>query len=68
MTGDDVPEEVFSGAATKLTMGLRPLDMATWLDADPADPQLAMRQELLADRRNEVFGALPGSSDRKSVV
>ena len=35
MTGDDVPEEVFSGAATKLTMGLRPLDMATWLDADP---------------------------------
>ena len=68
MTGDDVPEEVFSGAATKLTMGLRPLDMATWLDADPADPQLAMRQELLADRRDEVFGTLPGSSGARAQV
>jgi hypothetical protein len=45
MTGDDVPEEIFSGASHKLTMGLRPLDMTTWLDADPEDPQMAQRRE-----------------------
>ncbi len=61
MTGDDVPEEIFSGAGHKLTMGLRPLDMTTWLDADPDDPQMAQRRELLASRRAEVSGALPGS-------
>jgi hypothetical protein len=61
MTPEDVPGVVFSGKPHRLTMGLRPLDMATWLDADPADPQMGIRRELLATRRNEVFGALPGS-------
>lgn len=68
MTGDDVPEEVFSGVAMKLTMGLRPLDMSTWLDADPADPQIAMRRDLLTTRRAEVFGALPGSESARAEV
>lgn len=61
MTPEDLPAEVFAGAPHKLTMGLRPLDMSTWLDPDPTDPQLAYRRELLSERRNEVFGALPGS-------
>jgi hypothetical protein len=68
MTGDDVPEEVFSGAPTRLTMGLRPLDMTTWLDADPDDPQIGLRRELLASRRLEVFGALPGSESARAEV
>lgn len=39
-------------------MGLRPLDLATWLDADPDDPQMGLRRDLLERRRSEVFGAI----------
>lgn len=68
MTGDDVPEEIFSGTGHKLTMGLRPLDMQTWLDSDPNDPQMATRRELLDSRRADVFGALPGSEAARADV
>lgn len=61
MTPDDIPEVVFSGKPHRLTMGLRPLDMDTWLDPDPRDPQMELRRELLSTRRDEVFGARPGS-------
>ncbi len=68
MTDDDVPEEVFSGQPHRLTMGLRPLDLETWLDADPDDPQIPMRRDLLGSHRDEVFGALPGSEDARAQV
>jgi hypothetical protein len=61
VTPEDVPEVVFSGKPHRLTMGLRPLDMDTWLDPDPQDRQMGLRRELLATRRDEVFGAQPGS-------
>jgi len=61
MTPHDVPAEVFAGKAHRLTMGLRPLDPDTWLDADPADPQMSQRYKLLVQRREEVFAAVPGS-------
>lgn len=56
-----VPPELFSGAPHRLTMGLRPLDMRTWLDADPGHPQMPLRWQLLSARREEVFAHLPGS-------
>ena len=68
MTPDDIPAEVFSGKPHKLTMGLRPLDMSTWLDPDPDDPQRVERRRLVEQHRDEVFGALPGSDDACSSV
>ncbi len=56
-----IPPEIFSGAPHRLTMGLRPLDLDTWLDADPDHPQMPVRAKLLAECRGEVFAALPGS-------
>lgn len=56
-----VPPELFSGAPHRLTMGLRPLDMRTRLDADPGHPQMPLRRQLLSARREEVFAHLPGS-------
>lgn len=68
MTPEDIPEVVFSGKPHRLTMGLRPLDLATWLDPDPLDPQMQLRRELLSTRRDEVFGALPGSEPASRQV
>lgn len=54
--------EVLDGAsAQRPTMGLRPLDMSTWLDAAPGHDQRHLKCELLADRRDEVYAALPGA-------
>lgn len=61
MTPEDLPPEVFAGKPYKVTMGLRALDMSTWLDPDPQDPQLAYRRQLLSERRDEVFGAVADS-------
>jgi hypothetical protein len=64
VTPEDLPDEVFSGKAHRLTMGLRPLDMATWLDPDPLDPQLARKRALLESDRAQVFAALPGTEEQ----
>jgi hypothetical protein len=43
-------------------MGLHPLDLDTWLVVDEAtDRELALKQQLLADRHDEVFLARPGT-------
>ncbi len=68
MTPDDIPPEVFSGKPHKVSMGLRPLDMSTWLDPDPDDPQRGERRRLIEQRRDEVFAALPGSDDACAAV
>ncbi len=68
MTPEDIPPEVFSGKPHKPSMGLRKLDMRTWLDPDPTDPQLALRRELLTTQRGDVFAALPGSDDACRTV
>lgn len=54
-----IPDEVFSGKPHRLTMGLRALDLSTWLDADPEHPQRAYRRQLLAGHRDEVYAVLP---------
>lgn len=47
----------------RLAMGLRPLDLAEWLEGgDDARAQIARRRELIASRRAEVDAHLPGSA------
>jgi hypothetical protein len=45
-----------------LTMGLKALDPADWIEPDGRLAEdLALRRRLLAERYDDVFGALPGS-------
>jgi hypothetical protein len=64
----DIPEQVFSGAPHRLTMGLRRLDLTTWLDADPDHPQREYRRQLLAARRDEVYAVLPAGRSPAAEV
>lgn len=68
MTPEDIPAEVFSGKPHRLSMGLRPLDLTTWLDSDAHDPQMSRRRELLVRNRSEVVAHLPGSEEASSRV
>lgn len=45
-----------------LALGLKPLDLSEWIDIDEDfTEQIALKAELLRDRRPEVFAALPES-------
>lgn len=57
-----IPDEVFS-KPHRLTMGLRSLDLATWLDADPTHPQRIARAQLLAEHRSAVYQVMPEGRD-----
>ncbi len=47
-----------------LHMRLHPLDLREWIELDALAPdELAQKQRLLATRHDEVFAALPGSTD-----
>lgn len=63
-----IPDEVFSGKPHKMTMGLRPLDMSTWLDPEPDHPQRRVRTELLSSRRAQVYQCHPGHEVDEAVV
>lgn len=58
-SAQDIPDSVFSGQSHRMSMGLRPLDMSTWLDARPGHPQIAEKARLLASHRSEVFAQTP---------
>lgn len=68
MSNPAIPDEVFSGKPHRLTMGLRPLDMSTWLDADADHPQMAERRRLLDAHRDEVFGEVSGHETASLVL
>lgn len=61
-----IPDEVFS-KPHRLTMGLRSLDLVTWLDAGPHE-QLPYRTALLAERRSEVYQLLPEGHEAGTAV
>lgn len=63
-----VPEGVLTGKPHRLTMGLRALDLATWLDADPTHPQRRERERLLLDHRDDVVAVLPQGRDAAAAV
>ncbi len=63
-----IPDEVFSGKPHRMRMGLRPLDLDTWLDNDPAHPQMASRHRLIHERRSEVYARTAGSEAHAATV
>lgn len=62
MDGPAAPLFPIEDGPWRMTMALRPLDPAEWIAPDAAlEPQLAEKDRLIAERRDEVFAALPGS-------
>jgi len=54
----------FDGADYRMAMGLLNLDPADWIEIDATYPALmAERRRLLAENRDAVYAALPGSED-----
>jgi len=52
----------FADGKWQLTMGVKPLDLATWIEIDEEfERELLLKEELLRDRYGDVFVALPGS-------
>jgi hypothetical protein len=62
-----IPEEILPsevGDQFRHRMGTKPLDVAQWLPSDEETaPTIAMKRELLRDRRDEVVGLLEDGSD-----
>jgi hypothetical protein len=57
---DNAPYLPFDGGRFRLTMGLMPLPLETWIEIDRHfAAALAAKQALLAARHGEVFSALP---------
>jgi hypothetical protein len=53
----------------RMTMGLRPLDPARWLEVDHHRPaELSLKAQLLADRPERVVAALPGTEEAGAEV
>jgi dimethylamine monooxygenase subunit A len=52
-----------------LSMGLHPLDLDTWLVLDSrSEAELALKAQLLDERHDDVFQALPGSEEGGTEV
>jgi dimethylamine monooxygenase subunit A len=50
-------------------IGMRPLDLATWIEPDADfDEQLTLKARLLTERHSEVFAALPGTEAAAAEV
>ena len=62
-----IPEEILPievGDQFRHRMGTKPLEVAQWLPNDEETaPTIAMKRELLRNRRDEVVGLLDGGSD-----
>jgi hypothetical protein len=67
----DLPEEAihlpFEAGAFRMSMSLTASHESEWFEIDTTYPdEMRQRRELLAERYNEVFGALPGSEDARA--
>lgn len=61
--GDELLPQVV-GEEFRHRLGTRPLDLTNWLPADrETAPTIAMKRELLAERRDEVVSLFPGGDD-----
>lgn len=59
-----LPFAPWAEAHTRRLPGIQPLDMADWLQVDEAYAgQMALRDDLIAQRPDDVIGALPMASD-----
>ena len=59
----------YDGSSKLFTIGLRPLDLANWIEIDDAfDFQLAEKRRIHAEHAAQVFVAEPGSEDAQAEV
>lgn len=59
----------YDGATAPFTIGLKPLDLAGWLEIDgDYEAYLAEKDRLIAERPGDVFAAEPGTEDAQSEV
>ena len=66
---DRLPFAPWLHPATRRLPGIQPLDMKEWLVRDEAfAAQMALRDRLIADRRQDVFAACEGSEDAAHEV
>jgi dimethylamine monooxygenase subunit A len=64
-----MPHYSFLDGPYRLAMGLRALDLEEWIEIDrDFDEQMAERDRLLTERRDEVFAALPESAAGQEEV
>ncbi|MDE3107160.1 MAG: DUF3445 domain-containing protein [Acidobacteriota bacterium] len=59
-----IPYVPLDGRDWRFTMGLRPLNVAKWLEFDEhVDDELALKTQLLRERYDDVVATLPGSEE-----
>ncbi len=59
----------FEDGPHRMAMGLMPCAAADWIEADERRAEeIALRRALVASRRDDVFGALPGSEAARAEV
>jgi dimethylamine monooxygenase subunit A len=59
----------YDGSSRLFTIGLKPLDLADWIEIDACfDDQLREKRRLYAEREGDVFVAEPGSEDGQTEV
>ncbi|MCO5070583.1 MAG: DUF3445 domain-containing protein [Rhizobiaceae bacterium] len=59
----------YDGSAKPFTIGLKPLDLSTWIEIDRTyDPQMREKQRLFASNLNEVFVEEPDTSQAQREV
>jgi hypothetical protein len=59
----------YDGSATPFTIGLKPLDPATWIEIDRYyEAYLAEKDRLIAEHPGDVFAAEPGTEDAQREV
>ncbi len=66
---DGLRYQPFDGRPFRQRIGVRPLDLATWIEPDHHfASELAEKQRLLTDRHEDVFAALPYAIDASAEV
>ena len=59
----------YDGTTAPFTIGLKPLDLAGWLEIDSDyEAYLAEKDRLIAERPGDVFAAEPGTEDAQAEV
>ena len=59
----------YDGSSKPFTIGLKPLDLADWIEVDRLYPEyLAEKDRLIAERPGDVFAAEPGTDDAQREV
>lgn len=64
-----LPPTPYDGSSRPFAIGIRPLEPADWILGDDRLPaELALKDEIIATRRDDVFCAEPGTEDAQREV